>query len=101
MIAAPVLLDLEPTTGARAGLRDMPDQCNTRSFSLLDCACFISYALIVFIAGLAKVKRDVVRRTILIPAFVAAKDVAFVVFVVVDLARVAARSKTVAEVWQI
>jgi hypothetical protein len=99
MIATPVLLDLKPTTRTRARLRDMPYQRNTRILSLFDCACFVSYVLVVFIAGLAKVKCDVVRRAILIPTCIAAKDIALVILVVVDLARLAVGCETVAEVW--
>jgi hypothetical protein len=55
----------------------------------------------VFITGFTDVESDFVRRTILIPTFVAAKDVVLVVLVIVDLARIAVGRKTVTEVGKI
>jgi hypothetical protein len=86
MIAAARFFDSIGTSGAGARLRSILDQRNTRSFSFLDRTCFVSYALVVFIAGFTDVESDIVRRTILIPTFVAAKYGVLVVLVIVDLA---------------
>jgi uncharacterized protein YqhQ len=86
MIATARFFDSIGASGARTRLRSILDQRNTRSFSFLGRTCFVSYALVIFIAGFTDVENDVVRRTILIPTSVAAKYDVLVVVVIVDLA---------------